>query len=512
MVHLNNTQMNETMNDNIFQHFFDAQKHLDKICVEIESGTAFTYDNIFDLSGQIANALVHAGLKPDDRVAAQVEKSVTALALYLAVIRCGAIFLPLNTAYTQHEMAYFLGDAEPRILICDPSLELRGSFTTLTLSAKGMGTLWDSAKTKATQFETVHRTLDDLAAILYTSGTTGKSKGAMLSHGNLLSNAKSLVKIWHFTPEDILLHALPTYHTHGLFVATNTIMLAGASMIYLGKFDTTQIITLLPRATLLMGVPTFYTRLLTHPKLDREHVKNIRLFISGSAPLLAETHRAWRDKTGHAILERYGMTETNMNSSNPYDGERVAGSVGFPLPEVDIRIDAAPGEIGMIEIRGPNVFRGYWRNPAKTAAEFRGGYFVSGDLGRFDEHGYLHIVGRGKDLIITGGFNVYPLEVENEIDAVEGISESAVIGVPHKDFGEAVTAIVVRNGMVTEADIKSALDIKLAKFKLPKAVIFVDSLPRNAMGKVQKNILRAEYESTYTSAIIAEQAGAGTTI
>ena len=482
------------MNNNIFQHFLDATKNSAGHFVETDKGQHFTYTDIFKLSGKIANALVASGLKPDDRVAAQVEKSVTALALYLAVVRCGAIFLPLNTAYTENEMTYFLSDAEPRILVCDPARTMSGNFTTLTLSAGDTGSLVELANTQAAEFATVIRSLDDLAAILYTSGTTGKSKGAMLSHGNLLSNAKSLVKIWHFTSNDILIHALPTYHTHGLFVATNTIMLAGAAMIYLPKFDASQIINLMPRATTLMGVPTFYTRLLDHPKLNSAHVKNIRLFISGSAPLLAETHKEWSAKTGHAILERYGMTETNMNSSNPYEGERVAGSVGFPLPDVDIRIDAPNGEIGMIEIKGPNVFKGYWRNPEKTAAEFSNGYFISGDLGRFDERGYLHIVGRGKDLVITGGFNVYPIEVENEIDAIEGVLESAVIGLPHKDFGEAVTAVVVKNGDVTEAEIKSALNVKLAKFKQPKTIIFVESLPRNAMGKVQKNVLREMFK------------------
>jgi malonyl-CoA/methylmalonyl-CoA synthetase len=484
------------MTSNIYDHYYAAQKNTAKTFVETEKGEHLSYQDVFNLSGQIANALVAAGLKPDDRVAAQVEKSVTALALYLAVVRCGAIFLPLNTAYTDSEMAYFLGDAEPAILVCDPSRKLQTTAKIFTLSADDKGSLVDAAASQSTRFATVMRSLDDIAAILYTSGTTGKSKGAMLSHGNLLSNAQSLVKIWRFTSEDILIHALPTYHTHGLFVATNTIMLAGASMIYLPKFDATQIINLMPRATTLMGVPTFYTRLLDHPNLNTAHVKNMRVFISGSAPLLAETHREWRAKTGHAILERYGMTETNMNSSNPYEGERVPGSVGFPLPNVDIRIDTAPGEIGMIEIKGPNVFKGYWRNPEKTAVEFRDGYFVSGDLGRFDERGYLYIVGRGKDLVITGGFNVYPIEVENEIDAIDGVLESAVIGLPHKDFGEAVTAVVVRNGDVTDAQIKSALDIKLAKFKLPKTIIFVEALPRNAMGKVQKNVLREMFKKS----------------
>ena len=489
------------MSSNIFHHFEASRKNPRDEFIETETGEIFTYAHIFALSGQFANALAANGLEPNDRVAAQVEKSVAALALYLAVIQSGAIFVPLNTAYTQSEMAYFLDDAEPRILVCDPSISsfLRNDrkFKTLTLSASNTGTLMDLAQDLKPDFVTVQRNADDLAAILYTSGTTGKSKGAMLSHGNLLSNAKSLVKIWHFTKNDILIHALPTYHTHGLFVATNTIMLSGASMIYLPNFDAETIIKLMPRATTLMGVPTFYTRLLNHAKLNRDSTKNIRLFISGSAPLLVETHRAWTEKTGHHILERYGMTETNMNSSNPYHAKRVPGSVGFPLPEVDIRIAGGAGEIGVIEIKGPNVFKGYWRNPEKTAAEFNGDYFISGDLGRFDDQGYLYIVGRSKDLVITGGFNVYPIEIENEIDAVAGVLESAVIGLPHKDFGEVVTAIVVKNGDVTEAQIMAALAVKLAKYKQPKKIIFVKSMPRNAMGKVQKNVLRSTHSNLY---------------
>ncbi len=494
------------MNDNIYQHFFDAKQDHAERFIETAEGAALSYADVFNLSGQLANALVAEGLQPDDRVAAQVEKSVDALALYLAVVRCGAIFLPLNTAYTDTEMVYFLSDAEPSLFICDPARAASFSnraIKTLTLSANNFGSLIDKAKLHGSSFTTFHRSLDDLAAILYTSGTTGKSKGAMLSHGNLLSNAKSLVKIWCFTSDDILIHALPTYHTHGLFVATNTIMLAGASMIYLSKFDADKIIDLMPRATSLMGVPTFYTRLLDHPRLSKTQVANIRLFISGSAPLLAETHKEWVEKTGHAILERYGMTETNMNSSNPYDGQRVAGSVGFPLPDVDIRIDGEAGGIGVIEIKGPNVFKGYWRMPEKTATEFRDGYFISGDLGRFDECGYLHIVGRSKDLVITGGFNVYPIEIENEIDAIDGVLESAVIGLPHRDFGEAVTAVVVRrsDSAVSETEIKSQLEVRLAKFKQPKAVIFVEELPRNAMGKVQKNVLRQTYADHHAAKV-----------
>lgn len=347
----------------------------------------------------------------------------------------------------------------------------------------------------------------DLAAILYTSGTTGRSKGAMLTHDNLASNALTLVNTWRFTKDDVLLHALPIYHTHGLFVATNTILFSGASMIFLAKFDANEIMSLMPRATCLMGVPTFYVRLIQHPGLTREATAHMRLFISGSAPLLAETHRAFAEKTGKPILERYGMTETNMSTSNPYDGDRIAGTVGFPLPGVSLRVvdpetgTAVPqGEIGMIEVKGPNVFCGYWRNPEKTKAEFRDdGFFITGDLGKIDERGYVHIVGRGKDLVISGGFNVYPKEIETEIDGIKGVFESAVIGLPHTDFGEGVTAVVVleKGASLDEAAILAAISGKLAKFKQPKRVLFVADLPRNAMGKVQKNVLRETYKGLY---------------
>ena len=351
------------------------------------------------------------------------------------------------------------------------------------------------------------RGADDLAAILYTSGTTGRSKGAMLSHDNLASNAATLAREWRFTDADVLLHALPIFHTHGLFVGTNVTLLAGGSMLFLSKFDADAVFRLMPRATTMMGVPTFYVRMVDDPRLTRAATAHMRLFVSGSAPLLADTHRAFREMTGHAILERYGMTETNMNTSNPYEGDRVAGTVGLPLPDVALRVvdpetgAALPqGEIGMIEVRGPNVFKGYWRMPEKTKAEFRDdGFFVTGDLGRIDERGYVHIVGRGKDLVISGGFNVYPKEVEGEIDAIPGVVESAVIGVPHKDFGEGVTAVVVgaKTGAPTEAEVLAVLAGRLARFKLPKRVIFVPDLPRNTMGKVQKNVLRETFADLY---------------
>lgn len=477
--------------------------------LERPDGSVITYGKLDALTGRWANALVQRGVKPGDRVAVQVEKSPENLILYLATVRAGAVFLPLNTAYTLSELAYFIGDAEPALIVCDPTVAPRvvEFGQTAALDAKGEGSLADLAAACPEAFETVERGPEDLAAICYTSGTTGRSKGAMLTHGNLTANALTLVKLWEFTAADVLIHALPIYHVHGLFVATNVIMAAGASMIFRAKFDAAEAIGLMSRATSLMGVPTFYTRLLDQPWLTPEATAGMRLFISGSAPLLAETHREFEARTGQVILERYGMTETGMNTSNPYDGVRVAGTVGPPLPDVQLRISdpetgaaMAAGEIGMIEVRGPNVFAGYWRMPEKTAAEFKpGGWFITGDLGKIDEAGYVHIVGRGKDLIITGGLNVYPKEVEAEIDALPGVVESAVIGLPHADFGEAVTAVIATGGEagLTEETVLAALSDRLAKFKQPKRVLFVDDLPRNAMGKVQKALLRQTHAGLY---------------
>ncbi|MDR3462271.1 MAG: malonyl-CoA synthase, partial [Beijerinckiaceae bacterium] len=465
----------------------------------------WTYADMAAESARMARALVALGVAPGDRVAAQIEKSPEGLMLYLGTLRAGAVFLPLNTAYTAAELDYFIGDAEPKVVVCDPAhvtaiAAIARGAAVETLDAAGRGTLFDLAAKQAGTFEDVPRGADDLAAILYTSGTTGRSKGAMLSHGNLVSNAKTLVETWRFTSADRLLHALPIYHTHGLFVATNVVLFSGASLIFLPKFDAAEVIAELEDATVMMGVPTFYTRLLDRPDFTAEVAENVRLFISGSAPLLAETHRDWFARAGHAILERYGMTETNMNTSNPYEGERRAGTVGVPLRGVDLRISdpetgaALPTDtIGMIEVKGPNVFGGYWRNPEKTASEFRpDGFFITGDLGKIDADGYVHIVGRGKDLIITGGFNVYPKEVEIEIDAIPGVIESAVIGLPHKDFGEGVAAVIVtRPGAdLDEKRVYDALESRLAKFKLPKRVFFAPELPRNSMSKVQKNVLR----------------------
>mgnify|MGYP001273036303 CR=1 FL=1 len=486
-----------------------------KTFIETLDGRTISYAGLLEQSARYANALRGLGVGVGDRVAVQVEKSPAMLLLYLACVRAGAIFLPLNTAYTVAEIDYFLGDAEPRLVICDPARReaigasaARHAAAVETLDSSGEGSLFDKAQAASSEFDNALRDPDDLAAILYTSGTTGRSKGAMLSHDNLASNSLALQDYWRFTSDDVLIHALPIYHTHGLFVATNVMLFAGGSMIFLPKLDPDAIHNVMPRATAMMGVPTFYTRLLAHPGLTREATEHMRLFVSGSAPLLADTHREWRERTGHAILERYGMTETNMNTSNPYDGDRIAGTVGFPLPGVALRV-AEPetgavlgvDEIGVIEVKGPNVFKGYWRNPQKTAEEFRpDGFFITGDLGKIDPRGYVHIVGRGKDLVITGGFNVYPKEVESEIDALPGVVESAVIGVPHKDFGEGVTALVVREkgASLSEIDVAHALEQRLAKFKRPKKVIFVDDLPRNAMGKVQKNVLRETYRDLYT--------------
>jgi malonyl-CoA/methylmalonyl-CoA synthetase len=486
-----------------------------KLFIRNADGRDFTYRDFWSLSGRLAAALYESGIRPGDRVAVQVEKSPEVIALFLACARSGAIFLPLNTAYTLAELEYFIGDAEPALIVASPErmeeiaeLATRaGKARTASLGIAGDGTLMEAAAGKDGSFTDIPLDWDDLAAILYTSGTTGRSKGAMLTHGNLASNALALVETWRFTANDVLLHALPVYHTHGLFTATNTLMLSGGTMLFRPKFDADEALRLLPEATTLMGVPTFYTRLLQHPGLSREATAHMRLFVSGSAPLLAETHTEFRAHTGHAILERYGMTETNMNTSNPYEGERIAGTVGLPLPGVEVRVtDPAAGtllhtgEIGMIEVRGPNVFKGYWRLSEKTAEEFRpDGFFITGDLGRIGKNGYVSIVGRGKDLIITGGFNVYPKEIETEIDQIPGVVESAVIGLPHRDFGEGVTAIVVADGKAapSEAEVLDQLKDRLAKFKLPKRVVFVDDLPRNAMGKVQKALMRQTYASLY---------------
>ncbi|MFN3688286.1 malonate--CoA ligase [Salinarimonas sp.] len=503
------------MPSHLYAEIEAAARDPDKVLIETQDGRAITYRQAFAHAGRFANALRALGVEVGDRVAVQVEKSPEVILLLLGCLRAGAVFLPLNTAYTPAELDYFLSDAEPALLVCDPAAKpalaeiatRRGVGAVETLDARGEGSLADKAAAASPDFADAERGPDDLAAILYTSGTTGRSKGAMLTHENLASNARTLRDTWAFTARDVLIHALPTFHTHGLFTATNTILFSGASMLFLPKFDADEILRLMPRATSMMGVPTFYVRLLQHEGLTSEATAHMRLFVSGSAPLLAETHRAFAERTGHAILERYGMTETNMNTSNPYEGERIAGTVGFPLPGIDLRVvdpqtgeGLATDEIGMIEVRGPNVFKGYWRNPEKTKAEFReDGFFVTGDLGKIDPRGYVHIVGRGKDLVITGGYNVYPKEVESEIDALPGVVESAVFGVPHPDLGEGVTAAIVLEpgASLDEAQVKAALADRLARFKQPKRVIVLPELPRNTMGKVQKAALRERYAGLY---------------
>ncbi len=487
----------------------------DSVFAETPDGQMTCLADLTQGAARIAARLIALGVTPGDRVMVQVEKSVTALQLYLGTVMAGAVFVPLNTGYTGAEVDYFISNAKPRVFVCDPNrlAELSeiaasaGCVQIETLDKHGKGNLTAGLDDLPPLAAPVARDPQNLAAILYTSGTTGRSKGAMLSHEALLSNSRTLAEIWRFTEADVLIHALPIYHTHGLFVATNVALLSGASTIFLPGFDQDAILEAMPRATTMMGVPTFYTRLLADPRLTRERAAHMRLFISGSAPLLAETHRDWEDRTGHRILERYGMTETNMNTSNPYEGERRAGTVGFPLPDVELRImdeegaEVAQGEIGVIEVRGPNVFSGYWEMPEKTAEELRpDGWFITGDLGRIDAEGYVTIVGRAKDLIISGGFNVYPKEVESLIDDLPGVLESAVVGVPHPDFGEAVAAIIVADGStdLTEAAVITGISKSLAKFKQPKRVIFLNALPRNTMGKVQKAMLRTEYSDLFT--------------
>jgi malonyl-CoA/methylmalonyl-CoA synthetase len=477
----------------------------ERVFVETPEGRAVTYRDLVAGAGRMAAALRAAGVAKGDRVAVQVEKSVEAVFLYLGCLQIGAVYLPLNTGYTAAEVGYFVGDAESAVIVCEPAAEDRvrevaGGATLMTLGADGTGSLAEAAAALAPLSDVSGGGGEDLAAILYTSGTTGRSKGAMLSHDNLASNVETLAGAWGMRGDDVLIHALPLYHTHGLFVALNLMLAVGGRVILLPKFDVGAVIGLLPRATALMGVPTFYTRLVGAPGLTQEACAGMRLFVSGSAPLLAATHAAFEARTGHRILERYGMTETCMTTSNPLDGERRPGTVGPALPGIAVRVCdgegrvLGPGEIGVLEVRGPNVFRGYWRMPEKTAAEMRpGGWFVTGDLATIGEDGYVTIVGREKDLIITGGLNVYPKEVEEAIDALPGVRESAVIGVPHPDFGEAVVAVVAG----APGDVVAALKARLAAFKLPKHVAVVEDLPRNAMGKVQKAALREAYAGLF---------------
>ncbi len=484
-----------------------------KVLFERPGLSDITYAQARDLTERFAAVLTEIGVRPGDRVAVQTEKSAEAICLYLAVLQVGGVYLPLNTAYTGAEIDYFLGDAAPRLFVCTPAMlaahKARESdgLRVESLGADADGSLMAQALAASPRRDRVARAMSDHAAILYTSGTTGRSKGAVLTHGNLASNVAALLESWHYTGQDRLIHALPIFHTHGLFVAANMSIVAGATMIWLAKFDGEQAIDLMADATVLMGVPTFYTRLLKSGRLNRETTARMRLFVSGSAPLLAEDHRAFEDRTGHAILERYGMTETCMITTNPYDGARKPGAVGMPLPGIAIRVtdretgaSLPQGEIGAIEVKGPNVFEGYWQMPEKTASEFRkDGFFITGDLGQIGDDGYLRIVGRDKDLVISGGYNVYPKEIESLIDDLPGVVESAVIGLAHPDLGEGVTAIVVpqKGANLDEAGVIAALGDRLARYKQPKRVIFVEELPRNVMGKVQKAELRKRHADLY---------------
>ncbi len=486
-----------------------ARQHADRPCLIEPRGHTYSYADMELWAGRMAARLTDLGVTPGDRVLVQVEKSPANVALYLGTLRCGGVYVPLNSGYTGAEVEYFVGDAEPAVLVCDPAradqlARIAVDTRLATLDADGNGTLTAGLDDVDPLVDSVPRADTDLAAIVYTSGTTGRSKGAMLSHANLTSNALMLLDYWGWQDDDVLLHALPIFHVHGLFVAMHCAMLTATPMLWLPKFDAHSVAQLLPQATVLMGVPTFYTRLLDTPAFTRAACAGMRLFISGSAPLTEATFRAFEAHTGQRILERYGMSETGMLTSNPLHGERVGGTVGFPLPGVEVRIaaeDGRPvptGEVGGIEVRGPNVFAGYWRMPHKTAEEFRDdGFFRTGDLGVMDADGRVSIVGRAKDLVISGGYNIYPKEIEGHIDRLPGIIESAVIGVPHRDFGEGLVAVVVAEGEIDEAQVIAALAGQLARFKQPKRVVQVDALPRNTMGKVQKNVLRERFRDLF---------------
>jgi malonyl-CoA/methylmalonyl-CoA synthetase len=486
----------------VANHLFDRLLGVgapDALAIDSPAGR-YSYADLDAETARVAQLLVRLGVAPGDRIAVQVEKSAANLLLYLASVRAGAVYVPLNPAYTQAELSHFIGDAAPALVVCDPVRReavaaIAGGAAVETLDAAGQGSLTESLTAGAASFATVARDAEDLAAICYTSGTTGRSKGAMLTHRALVANAATLKELWRFTADDVLIHALPIYHVHGLFIATHVTLMAGASMILQSRFDPGAVLAAMPSASAMMGVPTFYTRLLAHPGLTREAVGGMRLFVSGSAPLLAQTHEAWTARTGKAIVERYGLTETGMNTSNPYDGPRVPGAVGPPLPGVQLRLVD-----GQVQIKGPNVFSGYWRNPEKTAQAFTDdGWFRTGDLGSLDGAGYLRLVGRESDLIISGGLNIYPAEVEAVIDEVPGVVESAVIGLPHADLGEAPAAIVVRenSSSVTAEEVLAALEGRLARFKRPRAVLFAANLPRNAMGKVTKAALRAAHAQLF---------------
>ena len=497
---------------------------LDAVAVETDNGLHYSWRDLDRSTAMLANLLQSLKLPAGSRVAVQVEKSVEALALYLATLRAGYVFLPLNTAYQSAEIEYFIGNAAPAVVVCAPKnfgwvskiAFKAGTQNVFTLGDDRTGSLLDRAAHCSDQHAIAQCGADDLAAIVYTSGTTGRSKGAMLTHGNLLSNAQVLKDYWGWRSAqeggDVLMHVLPIFHVHGLFVAVHGALLNGSKMLWMAKFDPKKVLNKLPEATIFMGVPTLYVRLLAESGLDQHAVRNMRLFISGSAPLLIETFTEWQTRTGHTILERYGMSETAMLTSNPYRADarfgsqrqRRGGTVGFPLPGVNLRVQDEAGhnlpigEIGGIQVKGPNVFAGYWQMPDKTLEEFTAdGFFKTGDVGRVDADGYVTIVGRSKDLIISGGYNVYPAEIEATINTLAGVAESAVVGVPDADFGEVGVAVVIAKpgAQVDAANILVLLKTKMANFKIPKRCYVVSELPRNAMGKVQKNLLRTQYQS-----------------
>ncbi len=491
----------------LFQQYFPADRN--KPFLIDEKGVSLSYAELESQSAQLANYLAALGINQGDRVAVQVKKSRFVLPLYLACIRAGFVYLPLNTGYTRAEVSYFITDARPALVIIDPqslesiqALAEQAGAKLETLSAEGEGTLYRNSAGCEPDFATVVSGSGDLAAILYTSGTTGRPKGAMLSHANLSSNALMLRDYWGWSEQDVLLHALPIFHVHGLFVACHCVLAAGASMLFLPGFNAEQVSDFLPQATVMMGVPTFYTRLLASGSFTAERCENMRLFISGSAPLLEQTHRDFEQRSGFRILERYGMSETGMLVSNPLQGERRAGTVGFPLPQVEVRVvdeqnrAVTAGDVGSIQVKGPNIFKGYWQMPEKTAEEFtEDGFFITGDQGVVSDDGYITIVGRSKDMVISGGYNVYPKEVELVLNQLSGVKESAVIGLSHPDFGEQVVAVIVGEKSLASASIIEQAKLQLANYKVPKQLFFVDELPRNTMGKVQKNLLREQYSS-----------------
>lgn len=483
------------MNHNLYCTFKALVEKTPSPALQLEDGRKLSYAQLDRLAAQMSAALKAHGVKPGDRVAVQVAKTAEALAFYLACLRCGAIYLPMNTAYTADEVHYILSDAEPALFIHDPASRYEAPCLTLELDAAGTGSLIDTLG--VTDPDVFVARADDIAAILYTSGTTGRPKGAMLSHENLSSNAKTLSEAWHFSAQDVLLHALPIFHAHGLFVAANIAFLMGIEMLFLQSFNAEKVVEYLPRASVYMGVPTHYTRLLKSDAFTKDVARHMRLFVSGSAPLLPENFKAFEERTGHKILERYGMTETVMNCSNPYEGPRLPGSVGPALPGIEARLADKDGDVGVLQVRGPNVFKGYWRKPDITKESFtEDSFFITGDLAQMDDDGRIWLVGRAKDMIISGGFNVYPLEIEEQLNAQPGVEEAAVIGIPHDDFGEAVIAVYTGVG-AKEDVLKEALRSKLASYKLPKRLLHVEALPRNTMGKVEKAKLRAQYHELF---------------